>query len=234
MDNFARYGMTPAPTAQRPLLGLTVLVVEDSRYASEALRLMCLHSGARLRRADSLSAARRHLAIYRPSVALVDMGLPDGSGAELIGELAQMSPRIPTIMGTSADSFAESIAIAAGADAFLLKPHDSLSTFQETILAHLPKDKQFGGPRAISQAEINADLIGFRDDLAHVAELLRRDPTPDVRGYAGQFLAGIAQQAHDETLAMAAHNLVSGKAGEGQLDRVCMLIDDRIEHAPVI
>jgi len=42
------------PTPMRPLLGLTVLVVEDSRFASEALRLMCLHSGARLRRESSI------------------------------------------------------------------------------------------------------------------------------------------------------------------------------------
>ena len=82
MDNLDDFIMTRPPTANRPLLGLTVLVVEDSRFACEAMRLLCLRSGARIRRADNLHHAHQHLKVYRPSVVIVDLGLPDRGGAQ--------------------------------------------------------------------------------------------------------------------------------------------------------
>jgi len=138
MDDTELFSMhVRAPTSNRPLLGLTVLVVEDSRFASEALRLLCLRSGARIRRADCLRSARRHLQVYRPSVAIVDIGLRDGSGTELIEELHLAEPRTTVILGMSGDPDAEAKAVAAGADAFITKPLTSLATFQELILSHL-------------------------------------------------------------------------------------------------
>lgn len=198
---------TRAPTARRPLLGLTVLVVEDSRFASEAIRLMCLRSGARLRRADSLENARRHLAIYRPNVLLVDVGLPDGSGLSLLRMLAAATPRIEVLLGMSGDDHAHDV-IAAGADGFVAKPVDSLLGFQTAILENLPKERQPTTPRAVSDETIRPDLVAYRDDLHHIAQVLDDTDEDDALDYITQFLGGVARSAKDHDLDAAVANLI--------------------------
>ena len=98
------------------LFAVTILLVEDSRSASEAIRLFAAESGARVRRADSLHAASRHLAIYRPNVVMVDLGLPDGDGMALIRHLASASTPIAAIVALSGHERAawQGEAIAAG------------------------------------------------------------------------------------------------------------------------
>lgn len=200
MDTVDDFMMTRPPTARRPLLGLTVLVVEDSRFACEAVRLLCLRSGARIRRADSLEHASKHLGVYRPSVLIVDVGLPDGSGLELIKTSAAASVRIDVILGTSGDEMAEDAVIAAGADGFIAKPIASLSAFQAAILAHLPHDRQPPGPRLVSDEVVSPDILAYHDDLSHVAAVIDGEDGSEVLSYITQFLGGVARSVADDDL----------------------------------
>ncbi|AXC51004.1 response regulator [Paracoccus suum] len=202
----------PARTAARPLAGLTVLVVEDSRVASEAVRLICLRSGARIRRADCLASARRHLATYRPAVVLVDMGLPDGDGAELIRAIAHIAPRVPVILGISGEPAARGRALAAGAQDFLTKPVESVAVFQQTILNALPEDARPKGPRILPTELVVPDAAALRDDLAHAATLLEDGVERSDRTYLGRFVAGVARSAHDAALEDAAEVMLSDQA----------------------
>ncbi len=227
------HDLIPVPSARsdRPLSGQTVLVVEDSRFASEAMRLLCLRSGARIRRADCLHSARRHLRVYRPQVAVIDLGLPDGLGDTLIAELARAVPRVPVILGCSGDDGARARVIEAGADGFLAKPVTSLATFQQAITAHLPD----GGPPGIGRIPdepVRPDGFAFREDMVHAAEVLAAGADAQTLHYLAQFLAAVARDADDRLLEKAADGLAlchrdTGKAAAASA-RISGLVQARI------
>ncbi|WP_083097987.1 response regulator [Pseudophaeobacter leonis] len=222
------------PSARRPLLGLTILVIEDSRYACEALRLLCLRSGARIRRADCLKSARRHLQVYRPSVVIADVGLPDGSGLELIEEMNAANPRVRIILAISGDENVEAATLAAGADGFLAKPITSLAAFQQAILSRLPDDRQPTGPRQLSDETVEPDPLAFRDDMAHAADVLNDTKEEKTLDYLAQFLGGVARSAGDGPLATAADNLararMEGRPVASDAAMIAGLVQERLER----
>lgn len=232
MDDIETFMITRPPTPSRPLLGTTVLVVEDSRFACEAMRLLCQRSGARIRRADSLQHARKHLMVYRPTVVIIDLGLPDGSGADLIADLANATPRVEVILGISGDIEGEELAMKAGADGFIAKPIASLAEFQAAILSHLPKNKQPPGPRPINNEHVTPDLIAYRDDLAQIADVLSGEEGEDTIDYVTQFLGGLARSAHDDGLGVAVENLAkrrsAGQPTRPDIARLAAIVQERL------
>lgn len=232
IDDFASL---QTPTALRPLQGLTVLVVEDSRFASEAVRLLCTRSGARIRRADGLATARKHLAVYHPSVLLVDVGLPDGTGLDLIATLSDTTPRIDVILGTSGDTGQEAAVLAAGADGFIEKPISSLAEFQAAILRHLPPDRQPPPLRVISEERIRPDTVAYHDDLVHVAGVIGSGEAEAAVGYITQFLSGVARSAEDDDLDLAVRQLKqlhkSGEPLRPGLTALSAVLQERLEQA---
>lgn len=215
-----------------PLFGLTLLLVEDSRSASDALRLMALRSGARLRRAATLHDARRHLSLYRPDVVVVDPGLPDGSGLSLIAELAAGPASVPRLLALSGDPGMRAAALAAGAAVFLEKPVPGLAVFQAAV-------RPPGGAAAVAQIAGAAgdpvapapDPLALREDLAAASRLLESGPDPVQRVYIARFLAGVARSAGDPALEGAALALASDSPA-GLTAAVSRLLSDRLHRSP--
>jgi DNA-binding response OmpR family regulator len=193
------------------LFAVTILLVEDSRSASEAIRLYAAESGARVRRADSLHAASRHLAIYRPNVAIVDLGLPDGSGMGLIRHLASASTPLGAIIALSGherDTW-QAEAMASGAAACLGKPIPSLRAFQECVLSVLPDAETRRGPdeRELALAGRASVGVALAEDMRRARALLGEAlPAGDLEtvAYCAQFLGSVGEMLGDQELAAAA------------------------------
>lgn len=213
----------------------TLLLVEDSRLAAEAVRILCRRLGIRLRRAESLAGAALHLRVYRPDIALVDLGLPDGSGLDLIQSMLRSTARPGRVVAISGDPTLEGAARRAGADAFLAKPlsfarHLATLTGDEAGgLADWEQDPLLPGcPR--SERNAGADPLALRDDLALAGDLVGSTDDPDRLRYAGQFLASIGRSLSDEPLAEAARQ--AGRSGDRQT--LADLVRRRIATAPLI
>jgi DNA-binding NarL/FixJ family response regulator len=114
----------------QPVLLSPALIVEDDPAMQERLRHVLSTRGcddAQIAVTDSVAGAQHLLGTNSYRVALVDIGLPDGSGVELIAWLQAHHPGVPAVV-ISAWRTEEIIfaALRAGAIGYLLKERDDL------------------------------------------------------------------------------------------------------------
>lgn len=144
---------------------LKVYLVEDDPLVSQHVR-DALNDAPGMRcvgHASRLAAARRELPQCRPDVLLSDLGLPDGDGTELIGELSHAPasagvwhPHI-LVFSVFGDEARVIHAIEAGADGYFLKG----CTSDELVRA---VEQAARGESPISPAIARHLLKKFRDE----------------------------------------------------------------------
>ena len=116
-----------------------ILIVEDLPDVSDWLATIASQCfpGARVRCADSLANARALLPDWPAQLALLDIGLPDGSGVALIGEILADNPQCSCVMTTIFDDSEHLFAaLKAGAEGYLLKD-ETADVFSQRLLGIL-------------------------------------------------------------------------------------------------
>ncbi len=103
-----------------------VLVVEDEPGIRAVVRLMLQSANYRVVEAEDAARAEIEARAHRPDLLLVDLGLPDGDGLEVIRRIRAWSP-VPIIVLSARTMEAEKVAaLDAGADDYVTKPFGSL------------------------------------------------------------------------------------------------------------
>jgi two-component system, OmpR family, KDP operon response regulator KdpE len=116
----------------------TVLIAEDDQGIQDVLRFLAEANGMQVIAANTCDLAIREAESHRPDLAIVDLGLPDRDGVQLIHKIRSWS-RMPIIVLTARvlDS-QRRIAFEAGADDYVTKPFSApdLVAKMRALLGH--------------------------------------------------------------------------------------------------
>jgi DNA-binding response OmpR family regulator len=140
-----------------------VLIVDADAATRREVRAACTQDGYQVLEADNGAEGLKQVDAARPSLVLLEVALPDGSGFDVCRELRKKDSVVPVIMMSSrSDEIDAVVALEIGADDYVVKPL-RLRELAARIAAHLRRTR-------MESAESTRNRLEFRDLLIDVNE----------------------------------------------------------------
>jgi len=136
---------------------MTILVIDDEVQIRRLLKITLEAAGIAVVEADTGRIGLEEAARSHPDAIVLDLGLPDMSGLDVLKLLREWS-KVPvlvlTVLATEADKVS---ALDAGADDYLTKPFGSAELLARirAILRRMPEENE---PSSIKFGDIEVDL----------------------------------------------------------------------------
>ncbi|MFT5164632.1 MAG: two-component system OmpR family response regulator [Alteromonadaceae bacterium] len=104
---------------------MRILLVEDDSQLAQGLQQSLRHEGFVVNHVENGKAALNALAVPDQDMVILDLGLPDIDGLEVLRQLRDRKIDIPVIILTARDSIENKVkGLDFGADDYLVKPFD--------------------------------------------------------------------------------------------------------------
>jgi two-component system KDP operon response regulator KdpE len=147
----------------------TILVVEDEPEIRRFLRSSLGADGYRVVEAESGSRGAIDAGTHKPDLAIVDLGLPDIDGVELIRRIRSWSPMPILVLSARAQERSKIEALDAGADDYVTKPFGvgELLARVRVALRHASRS-EMGKDLILGEARINFEKRRAARDGAEV------------------------------------------------------------------
>lgn len=138
-----------------------VLLVEDEAQIRRFVRLALEEEGCAVLEAGTLAAALAGAASAPPELAIVDLGLPDGSGVDFIRRLRGWSHAPVLVLSARTEEHDKINALDAGADDYLTKPF-GVGELRARVRALLRRQPAAAQPPQLSFGRVKVDLAQRR------------------------------------------------------------------------
>jgi two-component system KDP operon response regulator KdpE len=148
------------------LASRAVLVVEDEPQLRRVLRTLLELENFRVIEAETAERGVAEARTHKPDLLIVDLGLPDRDGTELISDVRSWS-RVPIIvLSARSDESDKVAALEAGADDYITKPFGAreLSARVQVALRHTAAAGAAGATLQIGAWRIDLKARSARDD----------------------------------------------------------------------
>ena len=140
-----------------------ILVVEDEAEIRRVVRLILQSEGYEVHEAEGQQRGMIEAGTRRPDLLLVDLGLPDGDGIDLIRQLRGWSAAPVIVLSARSGEPDKIAALDAGADDYLVKPFGA-GELLARVRAQLRRHQQQtpAGETVIRFGEVSIDLVHRR------------------------------------------------------------------------
>lgn len=140
---------------------MRILLVEDEHSLGTWLSRALETAGIMVEWVDTARTALAAVAAGEHDAIVIDLGLPDRDGQELLADIRKRDRHVPTLVLTARDALPEKVrAFNAGADDFLSKPFE-LEELQVRLLALLRRARGDGAARLVC-GPLSYDLAAQR------------------------------------------------------------------------
>ena len=137
-----------------------ILIVEDEADIRRFVRLTLESEGHTVHEAATLQRGLIEAGTRRPDLVVLDLGLPDGDGVDLIRDLRTWSAMPIIVLSARSAEASKIAALDAGADDYLVKPFES-GELMARVRAQLRRSQRAPGAEAspvIQFGPISIDL----------------------------------------------------------------------------
>ena len=136
-----------------------ILIVEDEPPIRRLLRTTLVAHDYRILEAGTGAEALQAMRHHRPDLVLLDLGLPDRDGLELIADIRTLAPVPIVVLSGRGDESAKVAALDFGADDYVTKPFGAEELMARLRAALRHRLQQQGADRSFSSGTLKVDLV---------------------------------------------------------------------------
>jgi len=210
---------------------MRIVLIEDNARLGELIVAELARAGMSVDRLGTAREGAAALTTIQYDVAILDLGLPDGDGIEVLRGARRDGVHTPILILTARDGLKDRVhGLNAGADDYLLKPF----AMEELVARAHALMRRPGGALGVTLALGNVQfdsvaremriadrvVLAPRRELDVLEQLMRRAGRVVSKPWLADALYGLADEGSSNGVEVAVHRLRKRLQGEGATIRI--------------